>query len=247
MYQWATNTTFLIPWLKELSPLFHSAWWKETLCLPYPSPLLQLTQSENRRARVRMTLMICCSRVIVIVGMGMEVRSPDTAAIPSEISVDSKNSIPLLGLYGEGYQHYRFNGSSWINFNVSALLYTSPGQQVVGRHYFLSQADDKGGEISWELSMPSALGKVIVTTKLVSTVIVDKDSIPWTKLEATSYTADPPYKSRSYIEKVKYVQRVSTVGGLPPKYEDTPNPETGNIYLSPFSTIYWFSTNSTSL
>ncbi|GLJ30256.1 hypothetical protein SUGI_0598520 [Cryptomeria japonica] len=54
-------------------------------------------------------------------------RSLDTAAIPSEISTDSKNSIPFLGLYGEGYQHYRFNVSSWIIFNASALLYTSPG------------------------------------------------------------------------------------------------------------------------
>ncbi|XP_059077955.1 uncharacterized protein LOC131876546 [Cryptomeria japonica] len=120
-------------------------------------------------------------------------RSHDTAAIPSEISGYSKNSIPILGYYGEGYQHYRFNGSSWINFNVSALLYTSPGQQVVGRHYFLSQADDKGGQLAWEFSMPSGLGKVRVTFKLVSTVIVDQDSIPWTKLEATSYAADPPY------------------------------------------------------
>ncbi|GLJ30261.1 hypothetical protein SUGI_0598580 [Cryptomeria japonica] len=174
-------------------------------------------------------------------------RSHDTAAIPSEISGYSKNSIPILGYYGEGYQHYRFNGSSWINFNVSALLYTSPGQQVVGRHYFLSQADDKGGQLAWEFSMPSGLGKVRVTFKLVSTVIVDQDSIPWTKLEATSYAADPPYISRSYIEQVKYVQRVSTVGGLPPKHEDTPNPETGNIYLSPFSSIYWFSTDTNSL
>ncbi|GLJ30262.1 hypothetical protein SUGI_0598590 [Cryptomeria japonica] len=55
-------------------------------------------------------------------------RSPHIEAIPFEISVDSNNSIPILRYYGEGYQHYRFNGSSRINFNVSALLYTSPRQ-----------------------------------------------------------------------------------------------------------------------
>ncbi|GLJ30253.1 hypothetical protein SUGI_0598450 [Cryptomeria japonica] len=173
--------------------------------------------------------------------------SLDTVAIPSEISTDSQNSVPLLGFYAEGYQHYRFNGSSWVIFNASALLYTSPGQQVAGRHYFLSQVDEKGGEPSWELLMPSGLGKVIVTAKLVSTVIVDKDSITWSKLEVTSYAADSPYISRSYIDQVKNVLRVSTVGGLPPKHEDIPNPETGNIHLSPYSSIYWFSTNSNSL
>ncbi|XP_059077953.1 uncharacterized protein LOC131876545 [Cryptomeria japonica] len=119
--------------------------------------------------------------------------SLDAVAIPSEISTDSQNSVPLLGFYAEGYQHYRFKGSSWVIFNASALLYTSPGQQVAGRHYFLSQVDEKGGEPSWELLMPSGLGKVIVTAKLVSSVIVDKDSITWSKLEVTSYAADSPY------------------------------------------------------
>ncbi|GLJ30252.1 hypothetical protein SUGI_0598430 [Cryptomeria japonica] len=95
--------------------------------------------------------------------------------------------------------------------------------------------------------MPFGLGKVRLTAKLVSIVIVDKNSITWSKLEATSYVAGPAYLSKSYIEQVKYVQRVSTVGGLPPKHEDAQNPETGNIYLSPYSSIYWFSTNSNSL
>lgn len=63
----------------------------------------------------------------------------------------------------------------------------------MGRHYFLSQVDEKGGEPSWELLMPFGLGKVRVTAKLVSIVIVDKNSITWSKLEATSYVAGPAY------------------------------------------------------
>ncbi|KAH9300884.1 hypothetical protein KI387_012467 [Taxus chinensis] len=48
------------------------------------------------------------------------------AGIPSEISTDSDNLSPPSGFYAEGYQHYRFNGSSWINFNATSFLYTSP-------------------------------------------------------------------------------------------------------------------------
>ncbi|KAH9300883.1 hypothetical protein KI387_012466, partial [Taxus chinensis] len=102
--------------------------------------------------------------------------------IPSEISTDSDNLSPPSGFYAEGYQHYRFNGSSWINFNATSFLYTSPGKQVVGNHYYLAQADENGGRPTWKL-----FNEVRVTTRAVSRVTVEEDSIDWVKLEATSY------------------------------------------------------------
>jgi hypothetical protein len=102
--------------------------------------------------------------------------------IPVEISV-SENFSPLVSFYSEGIQYYRFNGSSWINFNVSAYLYTSPGQEVVGWHYFSTKPDQNGGQPTWELFMPFSR----VTVKVVSSITVDSDSIDWTELEATSH------------------------------------------------------------
>ena len=102
--------------------------------------------------------------------------------IPVEISVP-KDFSPLLSFYAEGIQYYRFNGSSWINFNVSAHLHTSPGQEVVGRHYFSTKTDQNGGQPTWELLMPLSR----VTVKVVSSITVDYDSIDWTESEATSH------------------------------------------------------------
>ena len=80
--------------------------------------------------------------------------------------------VSVLEYYSEGIQYYRFNGSSWDNFKVSAYLYTSPGQQVVGRQYFSK----------WELFMPLSRA----TLNIVSTINMDSVSIGWTKMEVTS-------------------------------------------------------------
>jgi hypothetical protein len=150
--------------------------------------------------------------------------------IPVEISV-SKDFTPLISFYSEGIQYYRFNGSSWINFNVSAYLYTSPGQEVVGWHYFSTKPDQNGGQPTWELFMPFSR----VTVKVVSSITVDSDSIDWTEMEATSHGGN----KNGLLQNVKYMQRVSTVGGLPPQIT-AGSAVVGDEITSPFSTIYWF-------
>ena len=66
--------------------------------------------------------------------------------------------------------YYRFDGYSWNNFNVLAYLYTSLGQDILGRQYWSA----------WEVFMP--LSRVIVN--VVSTISVDSNSIAWTNMDA---------------------------------------------------------------
>lgn len=150
--------------------------------------------------------------------------------IPAVIRV-SKDFSPLLSLYSEGIQYYKFNGSSWNNFNVSADLYNSPGQEVVGRHYFPTKPDQNGGQRTWELFMPFSQ----VTAKVVSSITKESDSIAWSKLKATSHGGN----KYGLFRNVKYVQRVSTVGGLPPQITSG-SAVVGEEYTSPYSAIYWF-------
>lgn len=150
--------------------------------------------------------------------------------IPIEISVP-KDFTPLVSFYGEGIQYYRFNGSSWINFNVSASLHTSPGQEVVGWHYFTTNPDPNGGQPTWELFMPLSR----VTVKVVSSITVDSDSVDWIEFEATSHGGN----INGLLQNVKYAQRVSTVGGLPPPIT-AGSAVAGDECTSPFSSIYWF-------
>lgn len=150
--------------------------------------------------------------------------------IPAVIRV-SEDFCPLLSLYSEGIQYYKFNGSSWNNFNVSADLYNSPGQEVVGRHYFPTKPDQNGGQRTWELFMPFSQ----VTAKLVSSITEQSDSIAWSKLKATSHGGN----KNGLFRNVKYVQRVSTVGGLPPQITSG-SAVVGEEYTSPYSAIIWF-------
>ncbi|KAH9321319.1 hypothetical protein KI387_015958, partial [Taxus chinensis] len=103
--------------------------------------------------------------------------------LPSLLSIPDGN-VPVASYFGEGVQIYAFNGSAWFLQNVSALLSSVPGQEVVAKHYFLGEPDSNGGKPTWETFMPSTR----VTAKIQNRVVVDPDSIPWLSLQATSHT-----------------------------------------------------------
>ncbi|XP_024525953.1 uncharacterized protein LOC9634955 isoform X2 [Selaginella moellendorffii] len=149
--------------------------------------------------------------------------------------IDAKYSTrPLFLLFGEGFQHYRFDGSAWQLFNASALLSSIPGQEVIGDHYFLETKDARGGQPTWSsFASPST-----VTAKPVNTLRpATSDSISWADLHATGNTGD-----KYFFGGVTYVQRRSTRGGLPPQVSRAP--KVGDVFLSPYSAVYWFYVSS---
>ncbi|EFJ27203.1 hypothetical protein SELMODRAFT_412172 [Selaginella moellendorffii] len=149
--------------------------------------------------------------------------------------IDAKYSTrPLFVLFGEGFQHYKFDGSAWQLFNASALLSSIPGQEVIGDHYFLETKDARGGQPTWSsFASPST-----VTAKPVNTLRpATSDSISWADLHATGNTGD-----KYFFGGVTYVQRRSTRGGLPPQVSRAP--KVGDVFLSPYSAVYWFYVSS---
>ncbi|KAJ7536636.1 hypothetical protein O6H91_12G088800 [Diphasiastrum complanatum] len=136
---------------------------------------------------------------------------------------------PLFSFFGEGHQNYIYNGSTWYLKDATATLSSGPGQEVIGRHFFLSESDPKGGRPTWETFYPEST----VTAKVVRSRVVDISSISWALLQATSSTGE------SHIfGSVLWVQRTSTRGGLPPSSSYPAN--TGDTFGSPYSSIYWF-------
>ncbi|GLJ29517.1 hypothetical protein SUGI_0581850 [Cryptomeria japonica] len=113
----------------------------------------------------------------------------------------------------------------------TAELSSVPGQEVIGRHYFLGEPDYYGGQPTWETFMPYSR----VTAKLESRVVVDPNSVPWLSLQATSHMG-----SIYMLASISYVQRVSTTGGKPPESID--GAQIGDIYMSPYTAVYWFYT-----
>ena len=131
-------------------------------------------------------------------GQEEDMRSPDLPEACSSIQVEAGNKV-AFHVYAIGVQIYRWNGSAWTFVAPSANLYADEGYNgKVGFHY---------GGPTWE----SNSGSRVVAARVPGTGCTpDSSAIPWLKLEKVS--TDGP----GIFNKVTYIQRVNTTGGLAP-------------------------------
>jgi hypothetical protein len=100
-------------------------------------------------------------------------------------------------VYAEGWQIYRWDGTSWIFVVPEAVLFADAGNKgTVGIHY---------GGPTWE----SVSGSKVVGMVL-ERCTPDPDAIPWLLLRAV-FTEGP-----GIFHGVTFIQRVNTVGGNAP-------------------------------
>jgi len=120
--------------------------------------------------------------------------------IPAAIAVPDGNRFAFV-LFGDGVQMYACqdsaSGPAWVFQAPDADLYWDP------RHHLLAGSHYKGP--TWE----ALDGSTVVGTKLAAAT-VDATAIPWLLLQGTSHTG------KGLMDKVTYVQRLQTVGGLAP-------------------------------
>eukprot|EP00249_Psilotum_nudum_P002188 c15090_g2_i1 orf=25-1050(-) len=149
-------------------------------------------------------------------------------SLPAQLGAPSGN-ILLVSYFAEGFQIYKFNGSSWAIQNVSATLSSLPGSSVLGRHYFAREKDVNGGQPSWEIYEP----KSRVTARTLQMAPVDSTSIPWLLNKATSWAG-----GKCMLGSVSYVQRLYTSGGTPPS--SMVGAKVGDMHRSEYTGIYVF-------
>ena len=107
-------------------------------------------------------------------------------------------------VYANGVQIYRWTGSSWGFAGPSAVLASdAEGNGVVGTHY----AGPTGPV--WESNSGGTLVGAVVDR-----CTPNPNAIPWLLL---STVADGP----GVFHRVKFIQRVNTVGGTAPSYSGT--------------------------
>ncbi|EFJ11504.1 hypothetical protein SELMODRAFT_426270 [Selaginella moellendorffii] len=147
----------------------------------------------------------------------------------SGLSNATSNSTKVVASYfGEGFQLYTYENSSWVLKGASASLSSVPGREIVGSHYFLYQADASGGQPTWTIYSPTYSR---VTGKVTEKVSSDNSSVPVLRLERTSSSGEP-----EGIARATRIERLSPRGGLPPT-----NPgKNGERFRSPYTSIYWF-------
>lgn len=109
--------------------------------------------------------------------------------VPASIAVPHNHKL-VQTVFADGHQHYRFNGTKWVQFNATAKLYNLESKKHVGTHFFLPKRDARGGQPTWQ-SLPSkGVYFSSVTCVPRSSVVVDVDSISWVLLEATQSRGD---------------------------------------------------------
>jgi len=149
---------------------------------------------------------------------------PSAPDVPAKIQVDEGYKVFLVG-HAIGVQIYTCKatptGYSWGSSTPRADLYGDSGQ-VIATHY---------GGPTWEAKDGS---KAIGTR--VDGVTVDTTAIPWLLLSAT--TSAGPGGDR--LVPTAFIQRVATVGGLPPAAADCNAETVGTVEEVDYTADYYF-------
>lgn len=151
------------------------------------------------------------------------------ASIPEILEVPAGNKLAYR-VYATGSQIYQVRRSAtnpnefvWVNTAPTADLFIQPSfNNLVGTHY---------GGPTWEFIQGPYAGEKTVAAKLQG-VTVDATAIPWLLLKTVDAQS-------SAGNKVTYIQRVCTSGGLAPSI--IPNEgNIGQVEYVPYTATYLF-------
>jgi hypothetical protein len=155
--------------------------------------------------------------------------SPCSNPIPDSLQPPAGNRL-LLQTYARGVQIYQVKRSAtdptvflWVNIAPSATLYARPDfTNEVAIHY---------AGPTWEFTKGPYKGTKVVATKLRSS-IQDVTAIPWLLLKAVDSLSSPG-------NKVTYIQRLCTAGGLAPA-KPADEAHLGQLDSIPYTASYIF-------
>lgn len=167
--------------------------------------------------------------VLAAVAAGTAVQAADASpappAVPPTIAVETGHKPFLVG-HAVGVQIYTCrvvpDGFAWSPATPRADLYDDHGNVIV-THF---------GGPSWQAKD----GSTVVASR-VDGVTVDPTAIPWLRLSAASVSAGP---DGDRFAGTSYIQRVATVGGLPPAAGECTAATAGTREEVPYSADYRF-------
>jgi len=175
-------------------------------------------QSVSSRLPVRMTLAALAVLASISVARASEDnRAPD---LPSPLCdrLQVQGGRVAFHVYALGVQVYRWNGASWVFVAPAARLFADAEYHAeVGTHY---------AGPTWE---SNSGGKVIASR--VDSCAPDPTAIAWLLLQKVS--SEGP----GIFDRVTFIQRVNTAGGLPPS---GPGPFVGAEEEVPYTAEYYF-------
>lgn len=180
-----------------------------------------MTTRTKRKLTVAAVLLIAIAGFMVsavkAASIFIDDRTPDLPDACSTLEVDEGNKLAFHA-YATGAQIYRWNGTSWIFVAPDAKLFANEQfKGKIGTHYVGP---------TWE----SNSGSKIVAAK-IDECTPDTTAIPWLKLQKV--VTDGP----GIFERVTFIQRVNTTGGLKPTLTGT---TMGEERAVPYAAEYYF-------
>jgi len=174
--------------------------------------------SSTRCQSARIMLVALAAFTSVQLAHATDNRAPDLPSpLCDRVQVQFGNKVSFH-VYALGVQIYRWNGVSWDFVAPSARLFADPEyHSEVGTHY---------AGPTWE---SNSGGKVVASR--VEGCAPDPTAIAWLLLQKVS-TEGP-----GIFDRVTYIQRVNTAGGLPP---DHPGEFIGAEEEVPYTAEYYF-------
>jgi len=165
------------------------------------------------------------------VGTSAELAPTSCGTIPSDLKPPQGNKLSLQ-TYASGVQIYQVRRNAvdpnifeWVNVAPSATVYAKPDfTSPIALHY---------AGPSWEFSKGIFKGEKVVGSKSKA-VVVDARSIPWLLLKAVDSLS-------SAGNKITYIQRTCTTGGLPPAIAPGES-NLGKLDSIPYTANYLFYT-----
>ena len=166
--------------------------------------------------------LLLCAAATMTAQAGADNRAPE---VPQEISVGDTNKVHFHG-FGVGFQIYTWNGTSWGGAVPDATLFDDDGN-VVASHFGVFAANGSFVGPAWQ----SNSGSKVVGKIPPAAVIMDRNAIPWLRLDAVNPEGPGIFAGTTFI------QRVNTTGGKAPL---TNGDFVGQVARIPYTADYFF-------
>jgi hypothetical protein len=168
----------------------------------------------------------------------IDIYTQDLVPPPTPTSLMVPNGTLVESFFAQGSIIYQYNGSTWLEQNISALLYNVIGGYVVGKFENLQKPDKFESELNWDIYNPH--GFSLTGYNFVDPIVLSTTDVAWALFKITSNSGNT-----TLLGPYTYVQLVSTRGGTAPSLSDSVGLPPGLVWTSPFSGIFWFYANST--
>jgi hypothetical protein len=153
----------------------------------------------------------------------------DCGQVPQDLQPPAGNKFAMQA-YATGVQIYQVRRSTadsniiqWTNIAPAATLYAKPD--------FTNQVAVHYAGPTWEFSKGQFKDDKVVGSKSKG-IIVDSTAVPWLLLKAVDSLSSP-------TNKITYIQRICTAGGMPPSTPATLS-NLGELDSIPYTASYVF-------